>query len=272
MSFDLGSVVPLSITIHNSAGALANAGSVSATITLPDGTTFPTGVVIPTSTGIYDYDYPTVQAGLHGVRWVATGANAGAFVDIFYVVGADSRQIISLAEGKSHLRMPVDETTHDEDLMSFIWAATGVVELYVGAVVRRTHTQTFDGTGQSRLLLSHIPVLSITSVTEDGTTVDPSGYKINKPAGVLVRVAGSADYAWRPGVQNVDVVYVAARSDVEESWRLAAKIIVKHMWETQRAAAPGPMTQGNEDFDPRYTYSIPRRALELLGEPVGGIA
>lgn len=271
MSWDLGAVVPLSVSITDGTGNPANAGAVAVTVTLPDGTTSAPAASNP-ATGVYNADYPTVQAGRHSVRWVATGLNASAYTDTFDVAPADPYQIVSLAEAKAHLRKPATASDDDDDLMGFIRAATGVVEQYVGSVVRRTWVETFDGGGHSRLLLAHPPALSVTSVVEDGATLAAADYKLHPASGVLTRVAGSWDLPWRPGIQNVVVTYAAGRTAVEASWRLAALIIVKHMWETQRAAAPGPLTQGNEDFDPRYTYSIPRRALELLGEPVGGIA
>ena len=51
--------------------------------------------------------------------------------------------------------------------------------------------------------------------------------------------------------------------------RLAGLIILQHMWETQRPAAQGPFSQASDDYDPRYAYSVPRRAQELLGVEIG---
>ncbi len=94
----------LSILIRDAAGQPANAGAVTLTITLPDGTTVTPGPIASTTPGVYDYDYVTVQAGRHGVRWVATGANAAAFTDAFDVQPADGSPWISLADVKDHLK------------------------------------------------------------------------------------------------------------------------------------------------------------------------
>jgi hypothetical protein len=156
--------------------------------------------------------------------------------------------------------------------MRFIRASTGVVEQYAGSVVRRTWTETRDSPAGSRLLLSHPPVLSVTSVAESGTTLTGDAYKVNKAAGVLTRVAGDLEYPWLDGVQNIDVVYVAGRTAVEGHWQRAALIIVAHMWETQLGPVRELIDTRDDEFDARQLYSIPRRALELLGEPIGGIA
>jgi hypothetical protein len=59
---------------------------------LPDGTTATPSVTI-TGTGVYRVDYTPTVAGLHTLRWLATGTNAGS--DGGWVVGA--------TEGGEHL-------------------------------------------------------------------------------------------------------------------------------------------------------------------------
>ena len=71
--YDLGDVASLGITIKDAAGNLANATSVVATITTPDGTTS-TPTVVNTSTGLYDVSYTPSTSGRYLIRWVATGA------------------------------------------------------------------------------------------------------------------------------------------------------------------------------------------------------
>lgn len=186
--------------------------------------------------------------------------------------------IVTTAETKTHLNIDASNTASDAELAGFISAGSRVVDREVGPVVQRTVVQTFDG-GRSQVLLSETPVASITSVVDNGTTVSASDYTVGSDSGVLYRVDGDGLTEFDPGIRSLVVTYVAGRvantAAVAASYgdfRLAALIIIQHMWETQRPAAAGPFTQGNDDYDPRYAYSIPRRALELLGEPVGGIA
>ncbi len=76
-TYDLGDVASLAVAITDSAGAAANAGAVVLTVTLPDGTTV-TPTVTNAATGSYTASYTPTLPGRHGVRWVATGANASA--------------------------------------------------------------------------------------------------------------------------------------------------------------------------------------------------
>lgn len=185
--------------------------------------------------------------------------------------------IVTLAEAKLHLN--ITGTDSDAELAGFISAATQPCEDVVGAVVNRTVVEVFDG-GRAQLPLSHRPVSSITSVVDTGTTLSASSYTVNAESGVLTLVAGPSPLPFLVGVQSVTVTYVAGRvastaavaTSAYGNIRMAALIIVQHLWETQRPAAAGPFTQGVDDFDPRYSFSIPRRATELLGERVAGFA
>ncbi|MFI0484885.1 head-tail connector protein [Actinomadura sp. 9N215] len=180
--------------------------------------------------------------------------------------------LFTLADAKAQLN--ITDSASDAELAGFVSGVTRVVERYVGAVVNRTVTEVFDG-GRCELLLSNIPVASITSVTDSGTVLDAGAYKVSK-SGVLARVAGTARTPFLPGIQSVSVAYVAGKvantaavaTDLPDV-RLAGLIIVQHMWETQRPAARGPFSQESDDFDPRYAYSVPRRAQELLGVEMG---
>lgn len=268
---DLGDVYQVAVDIRDASDVLTNPSTATLTITLPDGTTeTPTVTLPPTATGQLRVDYTTVQAGRHIYRMVTTGPTT-VYVGVFDVRPAAPELIVSLKDAKKQLNIPLDKTSDDEEIRSMIEGITGPIEDYVGAVPRRTETQVFDG-GRCAVLLAHIPLISVTSVVDSGTTLTAGDYEVNLTSGVLTRVAGIALLPFLPGVQSVTVTYVAGRAIVPANVRLATLITLQHMWETQRPAASGPFTQGGDDFDPRYTYSIPRRALELLGEPAGGFA
>lgn len=179
-----------------------------------------------------------------------------------------------LDDAKAQLNIDEANTDSDVELAGFISGVTGVVERYVGAVVNRTVTEVFDG-GRPEVLLSTIPVASITEVTDSGAVLDADAYRASR-SGVLSRVVGPSRSSFLPGVQSVSVEYVAGQvADTAAvavqlpHVRLAGLIILQHMWETQRPAAAGPFSQTSDDYDPRYAYSVPRRAQELLGVEIG---
>ncbi len=266
MSFDLGGVVPLSVTITDDDGNLANAGSVSVTITLPDGTTETHGPIPPTSTGIYDYDYPAVLAGRHGVRWVATAPNASAFTDVFDVAPADGGAFISLADAKGHLRKSRIETVDDEVLRGFVATACQVIEDRMGHVSpvtvvtdRRAH--------RGQVVLPERPVIAITSVqrlpglaavSQADAGADTDGWTLESPEGVL-------SVGW---CDRVRVTYRAGRSPVPPNFRLAALELVAHLWRgSQHNQAGGRPALGETDATAwaATSFALPYRVMELLG-------
>jgi hypothetical protein len=271
MTYDLGDVVPLGITITDSTGANANASAVTCTITLPDGTTS-TGSVTNPSTGQYNCDFTPSQTGRHAVRWLATGTNASAYVDDFLVRDFAELGIVGLAEAKEYLNIPATDTTNDEELRSFIDSASDLAESYVGQVLgRRTFTnELYDG-GTEFIRIRNPKALSITSVYENDALVSSSNYVLDYTGQRLYRIGSGTLYAtnsygyWTAGMNNVKITYVAGYVNPPMAAKQGVLVIIKHLWETQRGAmnVMGRVLGGDELYS-TPTYSLPRRAMELL--------
>lgn len=262
MSWDLGDSVPLSITVTDADEQLANAGSVSVTITLPDGTTDVQGPIAPTSTGIYDYDYVTVQAGRHAVRWVATGANASAFSDAFDVVPADGGAFVSLADVRIHLKK-TSSTDDDEKLRGFLDAACQVIEDRMGHVT--PVTLSIDGCGRTVIL--ERPVISVISVVQlpGGAAVPAAdavagtdGWTLDGGAGVL---SLSRSYG------RVRATIRVGRSPIPGNFRLAGLELTAHLWRTSQHNTSGgrPSLGVDETVVPGVSYALPYNVRQLLG-------
>ncbi len=146
-------------------------------------------------------------------------------------------------------------------MREYLEAATEIVESYMGPVVTRTHTARVCGY-RREIPLPHTQVTAITAITivRDGTTpITLSDLTINTAAGVISYKNGSPfPYG------DMDVTYTVGRTSVKANWTLAAKIIVKHNWETQLGNLPS--IQGDS---PGYVvsgsgYLVPFRAVSLL--------
>lgn len=262
MPFDLGAVVPLGTTVRDSAGSLANAGNMALTIGLPDSTTVTVNPVAPASTGTYTYDYTTAQAGRHTVRWVATGINAGAYTDAFDVREQNPPSILSLADGRRHLKKT--DTADDEEIRSWIGACTRAVEMFVGPVVPRTVTERVRFTRARSVALTLTPCLALVSATSPrpgGTSYDVDDLDLDLETGLVEAVTGGLLYG------PLDFTYRVGRLVVGDNITSASRIILQHLWRTRQG--PARPQRGTDDFDvteplPGLGFAIPNRAVQLL--------
>lgn len=179
--------------------------------------------------------------------------------------------MITLEEAKLQLNIPSSNTTHDVELQAFVDAAIETVGRFTGrAGLVRTVTGERHHVGHAwKLWLFQRPVQSVTSVARvDGTrTWNVADLDVDIDSGLLRVVDGPAF----SGLLQID--YEAGYVNVPDRFNLAARIIVQHLWQTQRGAVAGgdvrPIMEGS--FDNRLNlgrgYAIPNAALELLGEP-----
>jgi hypothetical protein len=258
-TIDLGDAVPLSVQVRDANGALANAGAITLTVTLPDGTSTVVSTANPT-TGNYSAAFSTSMPGRHVVAWVATGANACAFYDAFTVIDPAEMGLVGLDDVKRHLN--ITATTSDEELRAVLMAATSAAEDYLRRPLRRLAlTETFytrNGNGRG-LVLSRTDLSEITEIVEDGVTLTSDDFAADLNAGVV----------WREDCREwcypATVEFVTFGVD-SPALRQAVLELTRHLWETQRGSMPMMPrgADGMEMFNPAMSYSLPRRVTELL--------
>ena len=259
--FTLGDVVRRGWEVRDVAGDLAEAGDVTATVYLPDGTTAAPAVTT-VSTGTYRIDYTPTVAGLHTLRWLATGDNAGSDVDTFHVRAAAWSGLVSLSEAKTELGWS-GETDADEDaLVAMIEAVSAACEAYTNRVWRqRTFTEALDGDGGSELILGHAPILSITSVTENGSAVAAAGYAAN--TSTITRLSGYAAGSWTAGVRNIAVTYVAGVADVPADVRRGVLIALAHNWRSSRGMGSATFGAYGDGGVGTPAFSLPNASTDM---------
>lgn len=180
--------------------------------------------------------------------------------------------LLTLAEAKLQLNIPADNTADDAELQGYVDAIAGVVERHTGRVVEQRQIVETLRPRRGVLMLSSVPVISLDAVASlDGAdTWDPAAFDVDPDTGEVLALSGSCPRG------RVRVTYTAgyAEADVPGRYKQGALVILQHVWETQRgqgsvgAGVIGP----EESWDPASSFSIPRRALEWLGEPLPGIA
>ena len=269
-SYDLGDKVYLTWNTYDSTGAAVNPGTVTLNITLPDASNV--SVTTATSTtGTYTASYLPTQVGRHIIAWAATGSYPQAYSDIFEVRDINDIGICGYDEVLEYLNIP-SASANENEVRRFMDAATDLAETYVGQVLgRRTFTnELYDG-GTEFIRIRNPKAISITSVYENGTSVPSSNYVLDYTGQRLYRIGSGTLYAtnsygyWTQGMNNIQITYVAGYVNPPMSAKQGVLVIIKHLWETQRGAmnVMGRVLGGDEMYS-TPTYSLPRRAVELL--------
>lgn len=92
-------------------------------------------------------------------------------------------------------RLGISGTGHDDFLTAQITLMSDAIEGYCRRkFLSATYDQTFyrgDQPVGSIMELFHFPLISVTSITEDGVVLDSSNYRLHKPTGRIVRPSGS---------------------------------------------------------------------------------
>ncbi|WP_326780430.1 phage gp6-like head-tail connector protein [Streptomyces longwoodensis] len=173
--------------------------------------------------------------------------------------------LLTLADAKAQLNLTSD--AEDAELQVYVEAVTEVVEFFIGPVEPRQVTEQHDaGGGRPVLVLRTSPVLSVTSVgpvLTGGVTYPVDGLAVDPLTGQVRR----RDGGWFCGL--LEVVVQAGRASVSPTINLAARMLVQHLWRTQRAGRRGAIAGGGDDYSvsepiPGLGYAVPYRVLELL--------
>lgn len=188
---------------------------------------------------------------------------------------ADVLDVITLAQAKSAL--DISNPAQDARLPAYITAVSRRLDQLCGPIVKRNVTEAFDGSCGSTALLKYRPVASITSVTDSGTLLDPSGYYVNPATGVLTKISGTMRSRWAAGFLSVSVAYVAGRfndtASVGEPFVTAAGMLLAHLWSAEHGMA-GEFGSA-PDYPGMPGFFLPNVVKGLLGDeiqPLVGIA
>lgn len=179
--------------------------------------------------------------------------------------------IVTLDEAKLQLNIDLDNDSDDGELQFYVDGITDVAEDKTNRVLApREITERLALRGARRFRLWRKPVIELTSLTSlDGSLtydVTTAAMYVDRDTGLVDVLAGSAP----TGLSLA--VYQAGYDPVPEKYRRGALVILQHVWESQRGAggiASGVM--GADDYErlriSGQFYSIPKKALEWMGQP-----
>ena len=176
--------------------------------------------------------------------------------------------LVTLSDAKAQINALEVGDVDDTELQRFVDAVTKPMEDAAGRVLDpRSFTEVVSLANATGVMLKRVPVTAVTTVvtTDGGTSWDPSNLYVDQDSGMVSVTSGP------PLVGQVAFTYNAGVSPVDPNVELAALITIQHLWETKRGAMGVQMGGEGETFVPRG-FAIPRRATELIGTPLPGVA
>lgn len=141
--------------------------------------------------------------------------------------------IVTLAEMRSFLNIPSDQTDMNTLLSGLIDAYSDEMEQYLGVtMINSTYTETYDGNGTDSLFLKHYPIASVTSLTLDSTLL-----VLNTDYYIRESYIKLEDDVFTEDLNNVAIVYVAghgaSRAAVSNVLKMVLKTWVMRAWKSE---------------------------------------
>ena len=282
--YPLGQPIRLSFTVRDTTGTLVNPGAATLVVKIAaaDGTSTTTGTypsLASDGAGLLHQDIPVtdlVAAGHYQYALTTTGTGAGVSFGEFDVFDPFETSVLSLQDAKDQLN--ITTTASDTELASWIATIESALERYTGGpLVNRQVTERAEMmSNQTVILVRQRPLVSVVSITSaSGSAIDISGgLDIDTNAGTVRRKLGLPFYGpfftWMP---VVTVTYVAGwGTAVPAAFGSAARIILAHLWESQRGPASLPGLGGGDMVTPPgFGFAIPNMAAELLDSAQNGL-
>ncbi len=141
----------------------------------------------------------------------------------------------TLNDLKLVLKIDTADTSQDDLLNSIVDASNSeMLSLFnLESTVPTSYANTYDVTDAfSRgMWLYQYPVISITSVSIDGTVIDPSKYYLKHPKGFGL-IAGIDDNFYQ-STQKIEITHVAGFDPVPASLTRAAVVLAANMYNTE---------------------------------------
>ena len=167
--------------------------------------------------------------------------------------------LLTLTEAKEALN--ITGSVQDNEVAAYLEAAVSMIESRIGPVDPATFTEVARVNGSGTILLQQYPVISVTSIAGVLNSSIPyliADMYVDSELGVVQRLDRGAIRS-----DAYTVTYVAGRTVVPARIKQAARILVQHLWSTQRGSGGGA-ARGSNEPPAGVGYSMPNRVLEML--------
>lgn len=188
----------------------------------------------------------------------------------------DAGLLIPLVDVKTFLR--ISGTADDALLQSMVLAAQDAWRSKGGPLTTSSQpiVEWHDG-GSTTITPYRTPIAEIMTVSETigtiayqlhgqdpGDSADPWAYSVDADTSTITRRAAGIATAFADGERNIRLVYTSGYPTLPDDIALALKMLVKHLWLTQRGSTGRPNAGGDDMPQAGAAFMWPYRVLEIL--------
>lgn len=185
--------------------------------------------------------------------------------------------LVSLADLRTHLNIASTTQASDAELTALEESATDILEATIGRPLRLVTITGEKHDGGPSIRLNAVPcacrpcqttrVLTVTSVSVDGTTVSSGEYVLDSDLGKILRKPAITWTATDP--LGIAVTYQAGYSAAPYWLVMAIKRLVEHLWkQTQQPRGGRPTAAAEASPTPGAAFLLPY-AIQSLIDPHG---
>lgn len=184
-----------------------------------------------------------------------------------------AEDLITTAEARAALVLGAEDVSLEPEMERLVTSASRIIDTHFGAMVARAVTEKHDPPRNGLYLqLRQSPILSVTSVTVDGTLLASTGYQIVEGGygEFLARVSGYTPIWWQSArLQGITVVYQAGRyattAAVPALVKDACVLQLRHMWRPTQYGA-GTVNEFDTAAVGQVTAGLARGIKGMLSE------
>lgn len=190
--------------------------------------------------------------------------------------------LFTSAEFKTYNGIASGVSAFDTDLAALATQVSTLVTRWCrredfGDTALGTITETYNGSGTSRLLVRHTPIIAVTSVHVDAARtfgssalVASTDYVADLESGIIeilpeqsVANVITSHGRWPRGTKNVQVIYTAGYTSIPDDLKLGAMLWAAQIWNRRRHMGIINQTVGGE-FTAFQNNPMPPEAKQLL--------
>lgn len=184
--------------------------------------------------------------------------------------------LTTLAEVKKHLAIPDPNVTQDDRITAMLEVADSWIKQHCNRdFAQAAKTDYHDGRGQNEILLTSIPVASISAIYFDvervfdaSTLVDADEYSFEPESGSVRFHKRRIPY----GSKRVKVEYLAGYITTPAPVAYAAKLYVEWLYSHRDDRRMGITSKSKQEENVSYTHALPKEIEVLLAPYVQQVA